>query len=77
MRENGRLAKAKASALEDLNSQIYINVFARKNRLTCFASLDAVEEDETPESTPKPPMQEMIVRKKKAGKNKKKTVLLQ
>ena len=44
LRENGRLAKAKACALEDLNSQIYINVFQKKARLSCFMAIDSEHE---------------------------------
>lgn len=46
LRENARLAKAKTTAIEDSNSQIYINVFERKTRLSCF-----VELEEEPEFT--------------------------
>ena len=45
LRENGRLAKTKACALDDLNSQIYINVFATKARLRCFAVMSDENEN--------------------------------
>jgi len=41
LRENARLAKAKTSTVDEFesNSQIYINVFERKSRLSCFADI--------------------------------------
>lgn len=47
LRENARLAKAKTTTVDefDSNSQIYINVFDRKSRLSCFS--DICEEKET------------------------------
>ena len=39
LRENARLAYEKAKAVDDANSQVYINVFTRKSRLSCFSGL--------------------------------------
>ena len=50
MRENGRLAKTKACALDDLNSQIYINVFAKKTRLPCFVALGSSDDEHSDDS---------------------------
>jgi len=48
LRENARLAKAKITTVDefDSNSQIYINVFERKSRLSCFAGITEDAEDE-------------------------------
>ena len=79
LRENGRLAKAKTCALDDdLNSQIYINVFAKKTRLRCFAAL-ADEDEHSDEARTFPTMVTPKVNsKKKTGKgsHKKKMILV-
>lgn len=48
LRENARLAKAKITTVDefDSNSQIYINVFERKSRLSAFADI-TVGDDNT------------------------------
>lgn len=51
LRENARLAKAKTTTVDefDSNSQIYINVFERKKRLSCFAEISEEVEFIAPE----------------------------
>lgn len=46
LRENARLAKAKITTVDefDSNSQIYINVFERKSRLSVFANIAGGED---------------------------------
>lgn len=48
LRENSRLAKAKITTVDefDSNAQIYINVFERKSRLSCFNEITEDVDDE-------------------------------
>ena len=75
MRENGRLAKTKACALDDLNSQIYINVFAKKTRLPCFVALGSSDDEHSDEAKAFQPIPQSN-NKKKAGKTYKKKMVL-
>ena len=51
LRENARLAKAKTATCDEMNSQIYMNVFELKHRLNCFNQITA---DPATPQTPDP-----------------------